>query len=364
MEICKKEDCVGCLNCFNICKYEAIKIVEDELGFIYPEINVGKCKKCNACKNVCPVVKVQEVEGLKISYACKNKNDNIRKNSSSGGMFYELANEIISKDGTVYGAGYNEKFDVIHKRITQKEELKELMGSKYVQSDLKIVFINIKEDLEACKRVLFSGTPCQVNALKTFLKKEHDNLYLVDFVCHGVGSKVVLEKHVKEILKEQEEDKIKNISFRNKDNGWRNFNFKIETARKTYTASLKKDEFMKAFLRNLCLRESCYNCKFKGNNRTSDITMADFWGIEKVNKEFSDDKGISAIIINTKKGEQIFNKIEKNFDKISVTYEDIRNNNICLEKSSRINKYKKRYTEDVLNGVDLKEIDEKYYLGE
>lgn len=360
--ICDKKDCIGCLNCINVCKFNSIELFKDELGFVYPKINNDKCKKCNACRNKCPIVsKKKYVIEYRDSYACKNKDDNIRLNSSSGGIFYLLAESIISKKGVVYGAVYDKKFDVLHKRIDKISSIKEMMGSKYVQSDLKDIFKLVKKDLENDILVLFTGTPCQIVALKIYLNKEYNNLYLQDFICHGVGSKLVLDIHIKNIKEKYGLKNIDSINFRDKISGWKKFSFSISYNEKKYFKILTEDEYMKTFLKNLCLRESCYDCKFKGNNREADMTLADFWGIEKIDKGFDDDLGVSAVILNTSKGIELFDLIKDKMITKRVEYSDISANNICLENPPIYNDNRNNFISDITKGIKLSELNDNYY---
>ena len=360
--VCNKKYCIGCLNCFTVCKFDAIEFFEDELGFIYPKINQNKCKHCNACKNKCPMLSNQS-HNIKYydSYACINKDDNIRLNSSSGGIFYLLAENIILRKGIVYGAVYDKNFNVLHKRIDNVLSIKEMMGSKYIQSDVKDVFKLVKKDLDNGILVLFTGTPCQIAALKIYLNKKYDNLYLQDFICHGVGSKVVLDIHIKSLKQKYGLKKINNINFRDKVTGWKKFSFSISAENKKYFQTIVEDEYMKTFLKNLCLRESCYICKFKGNNRQSDITLADFWGIEKLDEELDDNLGVSAIILNTSKGIELFDLIKEKTVTKQVKYSDISSNNICLENPPIYNKHRNDFIKDIAKKMSLSELNEDYF---
>ena len=360
--ICLKEECIGCLNCYNACKVEAIKLIQDELGFTYAEIDEEKCVKCAVCKNKCPILNTQEKQNLiNECYATKNKDESVRLKSSSGGMFYEFAKYVISKGGAVYGAILDSTLNVVHKRIESIDEVGGLMGSKYVQSNVKNVCVEVKQDLEQGTIVLFTGTPCQIAALKVYLGKEYEKLYLQDFVCHGVGSKKVLDRHIQEIKQELELSNITDINFRDKASGWKRFSLSIKAKEGTYSKDLMQDNFMKTFLKNLCLRESCYKCKYKGEKRMSDITLADFWGVDKVITDFDDDKGASAVIINTNKGKELFENIKDNIITCKVEYDDISSNNICLENPPIYNRHRENFIKDIECGVKLSQLKEEYY---
>lgn len=360
--ICLKKECIGCLNCYNLCKFGAVNLKEDRLGFVYAEIDENKCTGCNMCKNKCPIL-AKQTKNVVINecYACKNKNDNVRLKSSSGGMFYALAKNIISQNGVVYGAGYDENLNVIHKRINKVKSIEELMGSKYIQSNINNIFYDVKKDLDANILVLFTGTPCQIYALKTYLGKEYTNLYLQDFVCHGVGSKKVFNKHLVEIKDNNKFKKVNSINFRDKISGWKKFSLSIKSDKEQYSKDLTEDNFMKTFLKNLCLRDSCYECKYKGDNRCADITLADFWGIDKLVKDYDDDKGASAVIINTLKGKELFENIKAEIVSRQVKYTDVSENNICLEKPPIYNRHRDEFIKDIESNVKLSNINEEYY---
>ena len=361
-EICKIEKCIGCLNCYNTCKSSAIELNEDNLGFLYAKKSLDKCIQCNMCEMKCPILKDDLREVYKYEcFACKNKNEKIRLRSSSGGIFYLIAQEIINNKGIVCGAKYDKDFNVIHEIINKKEDIFELMGSKYIQSDLKNTFKGIHKKLEEGVLVFFTGTPCQVAALKVFLSKEYDNLITQDFVCHGVGSKKVLKQHIEEIKEKHKIKNLKKINFRDKISGWKNFSFSVLGENGKYSKDLINDNYMKIFLKNLCLRESCYNCKYKGTNRWSDITLGDFWNIEKIIKDFDDDKGVSAVIINSSKGKEWFEKIKKDIIFKSVKYEDISKNNICLDTSAIYNTHRDDFIRDFKKGINLNELNKNYF---
>lgn len=362
-EICLKEDCIGCLNCYNVCKFGAINLVQDELGFTYAQIDENKCVKCGLCKSKCPILQSEELsqELINECYASITKDETVRLNSSSGGMFYELARWVLSKGGVVYGASLDSRLDVIHKRVDKLEDVKSLMGSKYVQSDMSDIYSRVKKDLESNLQVLFTGTPCQIAALKVYLGKEYLNLYLQDFVCHGVGSKKVLEQHIEELKQNYKFKNITSINFRDKVSGWKKFSLSVNAKDGNYAKDLTQDNFMRTFLKNLSLRQSCYSCKYKGDKRQSDITLADFWGIDSVVDNFDDNKGVSAVILNTAKGKQLFENIAYRIISKKVDYVDISKNNICLENPPIYNRHRQDFIKDINEGVNLSKIKEEYY---
>lgn len=310
--IIDKEKCCGCSACAQKCPKHCIDMREDEEGFLYPHVDTKKCINCNICENVCPVIN-QNTEKSPIScYAAKNPNEEIRIDSSSGGVFSMLAEQILNQGGVVFGAKFNESCIVEHAYCENREELGLYRGSKYVQSNIGNSYIDVKRFLEQGRYVLFSGTPCQVAGLRRFLGKNFNNLLTVDFICHGVPSIKVFHRYLKEDLKITNIKSVKSVKFRNKQYGWKSFSLVITVKEKdtdkeciAESSMFRRNSFMKGFLANLYLRPSCYNCPVKSGKSGSDITLADFWGISKVFPDFDDDRGVSALIINTEIGEKI-----------------------------------------------------------
>lgn len=347
----KKSECCGCGACYNICPKKAIEMIEDEEGFKYPKINEEKCVKCGLCEKICPSLNSQITsrENVEIKTIGTYSNDlENRNNSSSGGIFSELARYIIEeKNGVVYGAGFDEKFKVIQQEISKTKNLEKLRGSKYVQSDTLETYSEVKEYLEKGKYVLYTGTPCQIMGLKSYLRKTYDRLYTCDIICHGVPSPKVFRKYIYEMENEYQ-SKVTSISFRNKKYGWNIFSMKIEFENgKEYIAKLTEDKFMQGFLKNIYLRPSCYKCKFSTLPRNADISIGDFWGVEKKYEEFRDDKGTSILLLNTNKGYEIFDKIKsKVYYKENCDLEFAIENNPCIcghveEPKTRKNFFKK-----------------------
>lgn len=321
-----ESECCGCQSCMLSCPTNAIHMEIDEKGFSYPVINEEKCIDCGKCKKRCPLRNdIKQIDGQKV-YALKNKNDKIRKNSSSGGFFFELAKRTIKENGIVYGAVYNEKLDVIHSKVDNVDELYKLQTSKYVQSDINLCYKEIEENLNDKKLILFSGTPCQVFGLNKFLGKNYDNLITCDFVCHGVPSPKIFEDYKKSKEKKYKA-KILSVNFRHKnENETQNIKIVFDNNKK-YINSSKKDEYYFLFSKNYSLRDCCYKCKFANMDRVSDITMGDYWGISKYFKDFDDGNGVSLLIINTAKGLKIFNELQDKF------YKEESNIKKCIQPS-------------------------------
>lgn len=354
--------CTGCHACYNICPQNCIEMVENKEGFLEPSINYDICINCNLCKKICPVNKDHKVTYRNVkAFVCINKNEVIRQNSSSGGIFTELASYILDQEGFVYGAAFDENFKVKHIKIEKKMDICKLQCSKYVQSNIGNIFINVKDDLEIGKKVLFTGTPCQIEGLLNFLGKEYSNLYTQDLICHGVPSPKSWNKYIREFGKG-----INSISFRDKTYGWKKFSMKVETDDSIYINTLDKDSFLQSFLKNINLRKSCYNCKFKTIGRRSDITLADYWGIEHIDGLYFDDKGTSLVIINSDKGQEMYDNIRKNLISKStdlnkaIKYNPAINQSVELTKKrslffKNINKY--TYEQLVKNTLKVTIID-------
>ena len=272
----EKAKCSGCYSCINICPKKCIEMREDEEGFEYPVVNKNVCINCNLCEKHCPIENKERNIEEPIAYAAINKNEEIRRESSSGGMFTLLAEAILDKGGVVYGAAFNDEYIVEHIKVTQKEDLKLLRGSKYVQSKIGTIYEDVRDSLQNGKWVYFTGTPCQVDGLLTYLGKEDSHLICQDIVCHGVPSPKIWKWYLKQI-------KLNNarISFRDKSTGWESYSFTINQKKK-FTQYASDNLYMRAFVKNLSLRPSCYECQSKGIKRKSDITLGDFWGINKV----------------------------------------------------------------------------------
>ncbi len=266
-----------------------------------------------------------------LAYAAINKNEDIRSKSSSGAVFYELAEFVINKQGVVFGAKYDDEWNVVHGHANTIDEVKLFLGSKYVQSKVGNEYRYVKQYLNEGKIVLFSGTPCQIGGLYSFLGRAYDNLITVDFICHGVPSPEVWRSYLANLNSSSD---ITAVNFRNKDEGWLKFSLKIDFNNgDIYRKNQFDDLYMKGFLQNIYLRPSCYDCKFKGIKRQSDITLADFWGIQENYPDMFDDKGTSLLLVNSQKGNEIWKNINSKFTFISVDFEKALCNNSNAFKS-------------------------------
>ena len=347
IEIKNKTNCCGCYACYNICPKNAIEMKEDEKGFKYPVIDKDKCINCGLCEKICPILnKKNEIENDINVYACYNKNEEERINSSSGGIFILIAKEIIKKGGVVFGACLDEKFNVIHTYVETEEDLKKFMGSKYVQSVIGDNYRKAKKFLDNGRIVLFTGTPCQIEGLKSYLQKDYKNLYTQDLICHGVPSPMVWNKY-KTYRENTDKANTENIYFRNKDAGWKLFNMKFVYGKKEYKKNQTKDLFMQTFLRNTILRDSCYDCNFKKKHRESDITLADFWGVERELPEMDDNKGTSIVVLHSKNGKKLFELIKDKLEYKQIEFEQFVKYNPSMIKSVSMDKNRDKFFENI-----------------
>ena len=297
--------CCGCSACAQICPKQCISLKEDKEGFLYPAVDNSSCIDCGLCEKTCPVINQNEPKKPVVTLAAVNSDESVRLASSSGGIFTLLAERTIDNGGVVFGAAFDENWNVKHICIDRKSELPKLRGSKYVQSIIGNCYKEAKTYLDTGKEVLFSGTPCQITGLKKFIRKDYKNLKTVDVVCHGTPSPKVWRKYLEEVSLEHNIEKITDIQFRDKTEGWKNFSLSIkykdkEGAEKTFRETLNENIFMRCFLSNLCLRPSCYACPARNGKSGSDITLADLWGAENICPESDDDKGVSLVLLRNK----------------------------------------------------------------
>lgn len=332
VEICNREKCCGCGACSNICPQNAIDMKYNNHGFLIPVINKKKCIECKLCQKVCPINSEISKGENNYVFAAKAKNTNVRFNSQSGGAFAVLARKIILNDGIVYGAVYRDK-KVFYSRAKNMLELEHLKKSKYVQADLSGIFHKIENDLKNGKSVLFSGTPCYVAAISTYLrfkKINMNNFITIDLVCYGVPSPGIFKEYL-ELEEKTANKEIKNFVFRDKK--W--------SLKEKYSKITWKDEeketivngFLRLFSSKLAVRNSCCNCKFSNSQRISDITIGDYWGIEKIKPDFDDNRGVSVIICHTSKGKNLFKNVKNDFNLYQTSFEDAIRNNPALRMS-------------------------------
>lgn len=328
-------DCCGCTACSSICMHDAITMKPDRMGFLYPVVDMDKCVDCGLCDSVCAFNDKYEIPlnfSEPVAFGARHNDMNEVISSRSGAAFVALADFVIENEGIVYGAGFVDHFRVAHKRVTSKEQLRELKGSKYVQSDLTDIFRQVKHDLRNGKTVLFSGTGCQTAGLSSFVgNKLRENLYLVDIVCYGVPSPYVWRDYINYVETEKGE-KILGVRFRDKERfGWR-------AHKESFRFSegwIPRGTYADLFHSNMILRKSCGNCHFCNLRRTGDITLADFWGWEKSNPTANaDNKGLSLVLCNTQRGLDLFECVKNQMSFFCADLENVLQSH--LKKPSKL----------------------------
>lgn len=339
-----KAECTGCTACYSVCPVQAIKIEQDEEGFYYPVINHRLCINCHKCQKVCPEKSRRNVSEPISLYAVKSKDDTIRMKSSSGGSFTILAEWVEQHKGVIYGVAYDDQFQVKHYRAEKRSEWEKFRVSKYVQSNMGETFKQIKADLIDERLVLFTGTPCQVNGLKTFLKGiDTSCLITCDIICHGTPSPKVWEDYL-EYIRIKYRASIKSINFRDKYKyGWHNSNLSIWGANGTLLLceSQKDNIFFQLFFRHLILKPACYECAYSNFFRPGDITLGDYWGVEKYYPDFDDDKGTSLLMCNTERGKKLWEEVKNQVKYIQILKEECLQPN--LQKPSKRPDYRDQF---------------------
>lgn len=340
MKLCDYEFCTGCMACMNSCPHKAITTEIDSEGFFRPVVDLSLCTDCGQCSKACPLIsssisikKPKETYKKKV-YSCWLKSKALLRESSSGGAFSAFAESLLSKNGIIYGAGFDSDNKVYHKRIVNRSQLADLRGSKYVQSEIRTSFSDVKKDLQQGRIVLFTGTPCQIDGLYHYLGCRYEKqLFTVDLVCHGVPSPKVYYDYL-QYMESIYGSKVKRISFRNKNPGWYVYGTKIifEDGQ-VYEQDNWQDPFMRGFLRNWFLRPSCYRCKYANADRPADITIADDWGFKEEGLfDRDNDQGISMVMINSENGELLFNQSKSRLHVFQRTIEKAIKGNAALNK--------------------------------
>lgn len=329
IQINNKIDCCGCTACEAICPKDAILMKEDGFGFKYPEVNLDRCIDCHLCEKVCqfhPDYDISQNFHAPLAFGVRHKNINEVESSRSGAAFIALSDVILRKGGIVYGVGFHDGFVVGHIRATDTETRDKMKGSKYVQSNLEGVFRNIKEELKRGEIVLFSGTPCQVAGLKSYIgAKLSKNLFLIDIVCHGVPSPKIWQDYL-DWLTQKWNTSIEMVNFRDKRFGWRVHKESYLTKKGLRFCN----SFTRAFYKGLIIRDSCGECPYANTHRPSDLTLADFWGWEKNAPDWNkDDMGLSLVLINTPKGKSLFDEAMADMDAREFELEN------CLQNQLR-----------------------------
>ncbi|WP_411677439.1 Coenzyme F420 hydrogenase/dehydrogenase, beta subunit C-terminal domain [Caproicibacter sp.] len=348
VDVIEKEKCTGCGACVCVCVHRAISMEPDQEGFLYPVIDREKCTDCGLCLLKCPLSKAKpENRTEPEAFACYSRDRETQLGSTSGGLFTELAKAVLSDGGAAIGARYTENFAVEHAAIFSEQDIPLLRQSKYLQSDTQRIYAQVQEWLKKGLPVLFCGTPCQNAALRCFLRKEYDNLIRCDFICRGVASPKVFRKYL-DMLESDYRAPVQSVQFKNKDAGWHNFGTRITFQNGgVYYGGRFQDPFMTGYLeRNLFLRPSCHQCPFHCLQE-GDITLGDFWGIEKIHPELDTDKGTSAVILNTSKGRAAFERIKPRLIWANCGTDEIRAENFCMERAAKAGRNRRKFFEEI-----------------
>lgn len=372
IEIKDKGRCCGCEACRQVCPKQCIQLESDDEGFWYPVVDLDICIRCNRCKEVCPFLTAYTPKEPKQVYAAQALDLPLRMASSSGGIFTLLAEEIIRRGGVIFGARFDKDWGVLHDYTDTREGLPPFRGSKYVQSRIGNSYLHTKQFLKEGREVLFSGTPCQIRGLINYLGREYDNLTTIDIVCHGVPSPRVWREYRTALLQSRDKKSDRNshftnISFRNKDqSGWRHYEFTAEMvasslnnnpeAIKLHTVHQLNGSnlYMRGFLHNLYLRPSCYHCMVKGGRSLSDLTLGDYWGIERVCQALDDDKGTSLVLIHNERGRKLFNSVQ--CSRVETSYSGALAGNPSIEDSVVEPQARGAFFEQIQKESDLQEV--------
>ena len=359
INILEKAKCCGCSACENVCPQNCIEMKRDDEGFQYPSVNEHECNDCGLCESVCPMLhSVEEDKREQKAYLVQIKDDAIRRESTSGGAFTAIAQYVIRKGGVVFGAAFDEKLQVYHRYVESETDLKLFRGSKYVQSAIGNSYQQAKLFLDENRLVCFSGTPCQIEGLKSYLNKDYDNLITVDVVCRAVPSPLIWEKYC-QMQNAKYGNVITKVLFRDKYYGYKYSTMTIYTdvakGEPVYHRGVETDVFLRAFFSDICDRPSCYKCNFKKRYRVSDFTIWDCFNVDEFNKKMDDDKGTTRVLIQSQKADVIFNEIKKEVTYCCVDVDTLVKDVNEMFHSVNINPKREVFFADakVLNNEDL-----------
>lgn len=328
-----KSQCCGCAACVQRCPRQCILLEEDAEGFLYPKVDVSRCIDCGLCEKVCPVLHPGTSHAPQACYAALHPDKQIREASSSGGSFTALAASVLASGGVVFGARFASDWSVEHAYTETLEGLAAFRGSKYVQSRIGSAYSQAETFLKQGRRVLFTGTPCQISGLRRFLRKDYEGLLTLDFICHGVPSPLVWRRYLQAVRPSSGDTSLRGVSFRDKEHGWHSYRVTFRYDHASVSRYFYEDPYMRGFLADLFLRPSCYACAAKSCSSGADLTMGDFWGIEHVHPELDDDGGVSCILVHTPSGARALQQIPLQLN--SSTYQEVVQYNPALEHSPK-----------------------------
>lgn len=358
ISIVTQNKCFSCRSCFLSCPKNAIEMIENEEGFFYPKVDETKCVNCGICIKKCPSVKIPDNGNFQqevFAAYCKNPEQLLK--SASGAASSVFASHIIKENGVVFGVAYDSDLFVHHVSCRSEDELDKIKGSKYVESFTGDTYIEAKEYLEEGKKVLYTGSPCQIAGLKKYLGKEYENLFTVDLICHGVPSRKLFRKYL-DWLGHKNKGKIIYYGFRDKDVGGWSCGGKAKTKTKTKTIEGSCDPYYSSFLKCETFRESCYSCPFANSRRISDITIGDFWGIEKYYPEIKKQNGVSCILINSTKGKELFDSVNEEFEYTNCKIEEVQDANTNLRQPAPRGKFRDEVYKEI--DGDIREYFKKF----
>ena len=350
LNIIKISDCSGCGACAAVCPKSCIDITVGENGFILPMVDLDTCINCKKCDRTCPVLNSSNTKPSSAvkSYAAKNSSKDVSLKSSSGGAFSVFATNIISNGGAVYGVVLNSKLEAEHIRVTDINDLYKLRGSKYLQSiNTPSIYRSVKKDLNNGVAVLFSGTPCQIGGLYSYLGTNPANLITLEVVCHGIPSYDVFKRYILSLEEKNGDLKVRGINFRDKTDGWSKNRIKFTFEDGTEFSQLgSENSFMKGYIQNLYIRDSCFNCKFKDFKSKADLLLGDMWGVQNMLPGYSEENGVSLICTASDKGCDFFKTCLAQFNDVKeVSYEDVKVYNECIIKSVKPNERSEEFFE-------------------
>ncbi len=359
LESTNKTKCYGCGACAQICNQDAITMQSDEEGYLYPTLEEDKCTNCGLCIKVCPISNEHKLfhPSGQNALAVYAKDETLLKKSSSGGMFSVLSNAVLNRGGVVFGAAFDSSFKLKHTVAKNINELTPLRGSKYIQSNIGDTYSEAKSYLLKGRDVLFSGTPCQIAGLKSYLGKDFHNLLTCDLVCHGVPSPLLFQKYIREIEK-KEKCKIDSISMRSEAWG---IALRAKLNNHLYVRSSKTSGYLNAFMENKLHRPCCYECEFTKPSRVGDITLADYWGVMTIHPDMYNPKGVSLVLLNSEQGKKYFNLVKNSLTYSTTSLEQASIENANLKRPSQHHPDRDRIYSQI-NTVPYRYLEKRYFI--